>query len=81
MMLLSVPRNYDPALHPFEAPREYSQAMNAVKLEKVFAKPFIGDLEGHKDVVNCMCKHPSMLSHILSGAGDGEVRIAHLFCH
>ncbi|ELU03992.1 hypothetical protein CAPTEDRAFT_174096 [Capitella teleta] len=70
-----VPRNYDPNLHPFETPREYTRAVNAVKLEKVFSKPFIGDLDGHKDVVECMCKHPTQLSHILSGAGDGEVKL------
>nr|XP_012222332.1 PREDICTED: DDB1- and CUL4-associated factor 13 [Linepithema humile] len=69
-----VPRNYDPSLHPFEAPREYTKALNAVKLERVFAKPFIGSLEGHKDSVFCICKHPTQLSTLLSGACDGEVR-------
>lgn len=71
----SVPRNYDPTLHPFEAPREYTRALNAVKLDRVFAKPFIGNLEGHKDAVSCMCKHPTRLQILLSGAFDGEVRV------
>ncbi|XP_043267800.1 DDB1- and CUL4-associated factor 13 [Venturia canescens] len=70
-----VPRNYDPALHPFEAAREYTRALNAVKLERVFAKPFIGNLEGHKDGVACIVKHPGRLSVLLSGAFDGEVRV------
>ncbi|XP_018055362.1 PREDICTED: DDB1- and CUL4-associated factor 13 [Atta colombica] len=69
-----IPRNFDPSLHPFQAAREYTKALNAVKLEKVFAKPFIGNLEGHRDAVSCICKHPSQLSTILSGAYDGEVR-------
>ncbi|XP_054003722.1 DDB1- and CUL4-associated factor 13 [Hylaeus anthracinus] len=69
-----VPRNYDPALHPFEAAREYTRALNAVKLERVFAKPFIGCLEGHKDGVTSLCKHPQELSVLLSGAFDGEVK-------
>ncbi len=30
-----VHRNVDPALHPFEKPREYTRALNATKLERV----------------------------------------------
>lgn len=77
-MYTVVPRNYDPALHPFEAAREYTRALNAVKLERVFAKPFIGCLEGHKDGVSTLCKHPGVLSVLYSGAFDGEVRIWNL---
>lgn len=73
--LFAVPRNYDPALHPFEAPREYTRALNAVKLDKIFAKPFVGCLEGHKEGVSCLCKHPSKLSVLFSGAFDGEIRV------
>ncbi|XP_062621327.1 DDB1- and CUL4-associated factor 13-like [Saccostrea cucullata] len=73
-----VQRNYDPKLHPFEAPREYVRALNATKLERVFAKPFIGALDGHRDGVNCLCKHPTSLSSLLSGACDGEVRVWNL---
>lgn len=73
-----IPRNFDPSLHPFVAPREYTKALNAVKLEKIFAKPFIGNLEGHKDAISCICKHPSQLSTLLSGAYDGEVRMWNL---
>ncbi|XP_030753083.1 DDB1- and CUL4-associated factor 13 [Sitophilus oryzae] len=68
-------RNYDPSLHPFEAPREYTRALNAVKLEKVFAKPFLGNLDGHRDSVSCIAKHPKQLSVIISGAYDGEVKL------
>ncbi len=67
-----VPRNYDPALHPLETPREYTRAMNAVKLDRVFAKPFISSLDGHRDAINCMGKHPSKLAWLYSGACDGE---------
>lgn len=70
-----VQRNYDPALHPFEAAREYTQALNATKLERVFAKPFVGSLDGHKDGVHCMTKHPKSLSTLLSGSCDGEIRV------
>jgi len=70
-----VQRNYDPALHPLETPREYTRALNAVKLERVFAKPFIGCLDGHRDAVQCLGKHPSKLSWLYSGACDGELRL------
>nr|CAG4642467.1 EOG090X04WU [Evadne anonyx] len=70
-----VQRNYDPALHPFETPREYTRALNAVKLERVFAKPFVGCLDGHRDAVHCLSKHPSKLSWLYSGACDGELRL------
>lgn len=68
-------RNLDPSLHPFEAPREYTRALNAVKLERVFAKPFVGSLDGHTDGVNCIARHPRRLSVLLSGSCDGEVGI------
>ena len=37
-------RNRDPALHPFERAREYTKALVATKLDKIFAKPFIGGI-------------------------------------
>ena len=71
----SVPRNYDPSLHPFEVPREYVRAVNMTKLERVFAKPFLGSLDGHRDGIHRLCTHPTSLSHLLSGACDGEVGV------
>ena len=50
--LLQVPRNYSPSAHPMEEAREYKRALNAVKLEKVFAKPFLASLDGHRDGVS-----------------------------
>ena len=44
--LPKLPRNVDPILHPHAAHREYTAALNAVKLERVFAKPFVGSLDG-----------------------------------
>ena len=35
-----------------EEAREYKRALNAVKLEKVFAKPFLASLDGHRDGVS-----------------------------
>ena len=72
----AVPRNYDASLHPLEASREYVRALNSVKLERVFAKPFLGSLDGHRDGISCLGKHPRHLSIMLSGACDGEVNIS-----
>lgn len=41
--LQRVQRNAAPELHPFERAREYKRALNAVKLDRVFAKPFLGN--------------------------------------
>ncbi|KAJ3337616.1 rRNA-processing protein sof1 [Kappamyces sp. JEL0680] len=54
----------------------YTRALNATKLERMFAKPFIGSLEGHVDGIYCMAK--GGLTSLVSGAGDGEIRLWNL---
>lgn len=71
-------RNYNPELHPFEAEREYQRALNAVKLERTFAKPFVGSLDGHRDSLTHLAKHPKSLSTLTSADASGEVRIWNL---
>ncbi|KAF8935014.1 WD40-repeat-containing domain protein [Dissophora ornata] len=68
-------RNLDPSLHPFEKAREYTRALNAVKVERMFAKPFVGALSGHVDGVYAMAKHPKKLDWLVSGGGDGDLRL------
>lgn len=70
-----LPRNFDPTMHPFEGPREYVRALNATKLDRMFAKPFVGSLSGHTDGINTICKHSTKVSTILSGSCDGEIKI------
>lgn len=71
-----ISRNLDPALHPFARPREYTRAVTAAKLERMFSKPFVASLEGHGDGLYSMAKDESGgLSRIASGSGDGEVRL------
>jgi WD40 repeat protein len=65
-------------IHPFEKAREYSRTLNAVKLDRVFAKPFVAALSGHLEGVYCMAKHSSHLSCLLSGSCDGEIRVWNL---
>ena len=69
------PRNLDPALHPLSRAREYTRALNATKLERLFAKPFIAQLgNGHVDGVYCIAKDWRKLSSVASGSGDGMVK-------
>ena len=52
-------RNLNPELHPFERAREYTRALNATKLERMFAQPFLASLEpGHVDGVYSFAKDP-----------------------
>ncbi|KAI9878501.1 MAG: rRNA-processing protein sof1 [Pleopsidium flavum] len=70
------PRNLDPALHPFERAREYTRALNATKLERMFAAPFLAQLgKGHVDGVYTMAKDPRSLERFASGSGDGVVKV------
>ena len=69
------PRNASAEVHPFAQPREYRRALNATKLERVFAKPFMGALDGHTDGVWCSASPHSSLVQFISGACDGEVRV------
>lgn len=55
--------------------REYQRALNAVKMDKIFAKPFLFSLSGHVDPVECLMKHPKSLSTLVSGAFDGSIKI------
>ncbi|KAK0704687.1 WD40-repeat-containing domain protein [Lasiosphaeris hirsuta] len=70
------PRNFAPEIHPFERAREYQRALNAVKLERMFAKPFLTQLgTGHVQGVYSMCKNRSSLSTVASGSGDGVIKV------
>ena len=70
------PRNLDPSHHPFERAREYTRALNAVKMERMFAAPFIAQLgNGHVDGVYSMAKDPGSLERFASGSGDGVIKV------
>ncbi|KAL8607232.1 DDB1- and CUL4-associated factor 13 [Nucella lapillus] len=68
-----VPRSSKAEQSPFKEQVEYTRALNAVKLERTFAKPFLGALDGHRDGVNVLCKHPTSVALLMSGACDGEI--------
>jgi len=73
MDIQKVPRNFDPAMHPFQAQREYVRASNATKLDRVFAKPFLAAMDMHRDGVSCMAKNKTKLNSLFSGSYDGEI--------
>ncbi|KAH8194152.1 hypothetical protein TruAng_011687 [Truncatella angustata] len=77
------PRNLDPAIHPvtppalhhFERAREYTRALNATKMDRMFAQPFLAQLgDGHVDGVYCLAKDPRSEERFASGSGDGVVK-------
>ncbi|PAV91563.1 hypothetical protein WR25_10881 [Diploscapter pachys] len=71
-------RNYNAPEDPFQAQTEYTRALNATKLERVYAKPFVASLDGHLEGVHILAKHYTRPSTILSGSRDGQVRIWNL---
>lgn len=69
-----VHKNADPKLHPFEKAREYTRAVTAAKMDRMFAAPFLGALPSeHSDGVYCSATNPKSLVSFVSGSADGEV--------
>ena len=73
--LASMPRNPDPAQHPHAAATESTRALNAAKLDRLFAAPLVGALAGHSDGATALARPPSSLRTALTGAADGEVAL------
>ena len=64
-------RNLDSKVHPFARQRERMRALNATKLDRIFAKPFVGSLDGHVEAVEVLARRPKSLSEVASGSWDG----------
>lgn len=73
--ITKVHRNRDPKLHPFDRAREYTKAVVATKMDKMFAKPFVGALSGHNDSVCCMSTVRNKIVPFISGSCDGEIKV------
>lgn len=54
---------------------QYTRALKATKLERMFAKPFVGALDGHTDAVYRMATSRQSLVAFLTGACDGEIKL------
>ncbi|MCQ2817263.1 MAG: hypothetical protein MJ252_08365 [archaeon] len=76
--ITKVYRNTNPRLHPFQHAREYIRALNAVKLDKLFSKPFLFSLSETSDCVKSMCKNLKDLTEFASGCFDGQIIIWNL---
>lgn len=62
-------------MHPFAKARERTRALNAAKMERIFAKPFVAALEGHIDAVETMSRRPESLTVVASGSWDGGMYV------
>lgn len=69
-------RNHDPALHPFERAREYTRALQASKMERMFAAPFVAQIGvGHQDGVYCLAKDIENTDRLASASADGIIKV------
>lgn len=69
-------RNLDPVYHPLQRPREYTRAVNAAKINRMFAQPLIGNLgRGHQDAVTHTALSRKSLLPLLSASADGTLRL------
>ncbi|KAH0582830.1 DDB1- and CUL4-associated factor 13 [Termitomyces sp. J132] len=65
-------------MHPFARARERTRALNAAKMDRMFAKPFVDALEGHMDAVEVLARQPNSLTTIASGSWDGGIILHNL---
>jgi len=71
-------RNTNPKLHSFQKAREYIRAFNAIKLDKLFSKPFLFSLSEPTDCVKSLAKNNFSLTDFASGGFDGQLLIYNL---
>lgn len=69
-------RNLDPVHHPMQRAREYQRAVTGAKLDRMFAKPLIGNLgNGHMDGITSSATSRRALVPFISGSADGTVKL------
>ncbi|KAL6535813.1 hypothetical protein OROHE_012657 [Orobanche hederae] len=73
--LQRVHRNLDPSIRPQEKATELVRALNAAKLDKIFARPYVWAMDGHIDGISSMAKNPKQLKGLFSGSMDGDIRL------
>lgn len=59
--IYKVYKNTDSNLHPLTKAREYKRALNAAKMEKMFAKPFVAAFSEHTDSVYSIARSNTSL--------------------
>jgi len=70
-------RNLNPTQHPMQRAREYTRAVTAAKLDRMFARPLIaGNLgNGHTDSVTAAAGNRRALVQFASASADGQVKL------
>lgn len=68
-------RNYDPKFNPMAKQVEFTRAVRAAKLDRMFAKPFVAALPGHQDTIQSIATDYTNLSTVASGGIDGGLII------
>ena len=69
-------RNLNPQYHPMQRAREYKRAVVSAKMERMFAKPLVGNLgEGHRDAVTVSAVSRRSLLPLVSGSADGVLKL------
>jgi WD repeat and SOF domain-containing protein 1 len=66
-------RNFDPKFNPMARQVEYTRAVRAAKLDRMFAKPFVGAMAGHQEAVRCIALDPTNVGVVATGGIDGEL--------
>lgn len=66
-------RNYDPKFNPMAKQTEFTRAIRAAKLDRMFANPFVAALSGHRDTIQSIATDYNSLSTVVTGAGDGGI--------
>lgn len=59
-------------------PHQAKRAVNAVKMDRMFAAPFLHALDGHLDGITAGSSSPVDPAVYVSGAADGEIRFWHV---
>lgn len=68
-------RSFDKKIHLFQREVEYKRALNATKMDKIFAKPLIKCLDGHDDSIKSICVSNKNLSDLYSGSCNGIINM------
>jgi WD repeat and SOF domain-containing protein 1 len=69
-------RNLNPQYHPMQRAREYTRAVTAAKMDRMFAKPLMGNFGyGHRDAVMCSAVSRRSLLPLVSGSADGVIKL------
>jgi WD repeat and SOF domain-containing protein 1 len=71
-------QQFNENLSPNEKALEYKRAMNGVKIERIFAKPFISAFE-HNHCVTCMTNNKLHPNSLFTGCADGEINLWDVF--